>query len=97
MNGYEFALITIYWAFIGFLVGLVVDLLRHSKSASLTVSNVPEPKPSAPVFIAPANPPVQKESIPINSIAHQDPVISKSKLPINILERKKEDWPTTPY
>ena len=92
--GQEFLFIIIYWAFLGFLIGLIFDLLEHKREV---VEPIPEANIIAPppITLPPQAPQVIKPvevSLPATPLV---PIL-KPKLPINILERKKEDWPTTP-
>jgi len=79
--GQELLLILIYWAIVGFLIGLVVDLLWGHKKQVLIASAQSYIKP---IVLTPI-----PNKIPIVPIIIKRPEPPKAKPPINLLDREE--------
>ena len=94
--GQEFLLIMVYWAFIGFLVGLILDLWRHTGTQEIIMPDKPlpiSPLPTAlsnPVQHAPSqNMQVVRPVIPQPIVAPPASLPLMKKPPINLLDREE--------
>lgn len=101
IEGHEFLFVMLYWAFVGFLIGFIIDLLTHKEPEPVfeQPAFVPTPSPmptrppvAAKVFATPSIP-IVTPIIPAAPIAPKAPLVPKAKLPINLLDRKEEDMP----
>lgn len=82
IHGQEFLVVMIYWAVIGFLVGLVVDLWKGEETQTSSSAAASEDQK-----------PVIAEVAPQPALVAPLPQTPKPKLPLNLLDRKEEDLP----
>lgn len=96
IGGQEFLLIIVYWAFIGFLIGFIFDLLWRRKETVVEVREPEHPIPNiSPMPAGLAHPPPSPHPVLAQNMQMPRPIVPlhitapPTKLPLNLLDREE--------